>query len=78
MPIHRAGIRIRRKVRPFAWLFELSRITGIVALLVVFVIGGYRYLFRSSAVVALQFTQHVVGDSGAAVGERGVAVADMQ
>lgn len=78
MPIHRAGIRIRRKVRPFAWLFELARITGIVALLVVFVIGGYRYLFRSSAVVALQFTQHVVGDSGAAVGVLGVAVADMQ
>ena len=78
MHIPRATIRIRRKILPLAWFFELGRLAVITLLVSVAGIGIVRYVQHSSEVSALEFTQRIVGDLGAAEGVLSVAVADMQ
>src|SRR3989344_7974345 len=73
-----AALRIHRRRIPLFPLVRVARAIVGVVLVGTIAIGGIRYIQRTSGALALQYTQHVVGQATGAVGVLGVAVADMQ
>lgn len=73
-----AALRIRRRRVALFPFIRIARMSVAGILLVVFVFGVYRYVQRTSGALALQYTQHTVGQATGAVGVLGVAIGDMQ
>ncbi len=73
-----AALRIRRRRIALFPIFRMAKVVIGIVLLVTIVLGVLRYVQRTSGALALQYTQHVVGQATGAVGVLGVAVGDMQ
>lgn len=73
----RAGIRIRRRVSPWAALKAVSRWFFSLGLLAAVVVGGGRFLARPGGVGALDYTAHIIGVETGAVGILGMDTADL-
>lgn len=73
-----AALRIRRRRISLFPFFRIARIGIGVVLVGTVSLGAIRYVRQTSSALALQFTQHIVGQATGAVGVLGVAIGDMQ
>ncbi|MDZ4225857.1 MAG: FG-GAP-like repeat-containing protein, partial [Candidatus Andersenbacteria bacterium] len=73
----RARLRVRSRRARFSRVMPAVRTAVSLVLVVSLVISGWRWLIEVPQAGALEFTPHVVGESGSAVGVQGVAAYDI-